>query len=180
MAWVGGDLKDHEAPTPLSLAWPPTSIFNSRPGCPGPHPPPGMDGASTASLGSLFQHLTTLTVKNFPNIQPKSSLLQLKTISPCPDVIHPLKELTPLLFIGFLWVLEGCNEVTPQPSLLQAEQAQLPQPVLVGDSYVPPLLAKAECLHSPCMGPKKQGRYLRYFQTQLYVGIWYCSFLLFN
>jgi len=53
MAWVGGDLKDHEAPTPLSLARPPTSIFNSRPGCPGPHPPPGMDGASTASLGSL-------------------------------------------------------------------------------------------------------------------------------
>ena len=33
-----------------------------------------------------------------PVIQPKSSLLQLETISPCPDIIYPLKELTPLLF----------------------------------------------------------------------------------
>ena len=35
----------------------PISAFNTRPGCPGPHPtwpwtPPGMDGASTTSLGS--------------------------------------------------------------------------------------------------------------------------------
>jgi len=37
-----------------------------------------------------------------PDIQPKSSLLQLKTISPCPAIIYPCKKLTPLLFIGFL------------------------------------------------------------------------------
>jgi len=36
MAWVGKDLKDYEAPTPLPQAGPPTSTFNSRPGCPGP------------------------------------------------------------------------------------------------------------------------------------------------
>jgi len=41
--------------------------------------------------------------------------------------------LTPLPFVGSLYVLEGCNEVTPQPSLLQAEQAQLSQPVFVGE-----------------------------------------------
>ena len=38
MAWVGRDLKDHEAPTPLPQAGPPTSISNTRPGCPGHHP----------------------------------------------------------------------------------------------------------------------------------------------
>jgi len=46
MTWVGRDLKDHEDPTPLLHAGPPTSKFNTRPGCPGPHPagpwtPPG-------------------------------------------------------------------------------------------------------------------------------------------
>jgi len=33
-----------------------------------------------------------------PDIQPKSSLLQLKTISLCPAIIYPCKECTPLLF----------------------------------------------------------------------------------
>ena len=38
MAWVERDLKHHEAPTPLPQAGPLTSPFNTRPGCPGPHP----------------------------------------------------------------------------------------------------------------------------------------------
>jgi len=38
MAWVGRNLKDHEAPIPLPQAGPPTSPFNTRPDCPGPHP----------------------------------------------------------------------------------------------------------------------------------------------
>ena len=70
MAWFGRDLKDHQAPTALPQAGLPTSISNTRPVCPGPHPPwpwtPPRDGASTASLGSLCQHLTTLLAKNFP------------------------------------------------------------------------------------------------------------------
>ena len=37
MAWIGRDLKDHQAPTPLSHAGPPTSVSYTRPGCPGPH-----------------------------------------------------------------------------------------------------------------------------------------------
>jgi len=37
-----------------------------------------------------------------PDIQPQSSLLQLKTISSCPAIIIPFKELTPLLLIGSL------------------------------------------------------------------------------
>ena len=79
-----------------------------------------------------------------PDIQSKSSLLQLKTISPCPAVIYPFKELTPLLFIGSLSVLKGCNEVTPQPSFVQAEQAQLPQPVFIWEVF-----QSSDCLHGP-------------------------------
>jgi len=64
---VGKDLKVRQAPTSLLQAEPPTSTLNTRPGCPGPHPtwpwtPPGV-GAFTTSLGSVFQHLTTLLVK---------------------------------------------------------------------------------------------------------------------
>ena len=36
MAQVGRDLRDHESATPLQQAWPPTSPFNTRPGCPRP------------------------------------------------------------------------------------------------------------------------------------------------
>ena len=71
-----------------------------------------MDGASTTSLGSLFQHLSTHSKELPPDIQPKSSLLQLKTVPPCPAVIYPCKEFTPFLFIGSLQVLKGCSEVT--------------------------------------------------------------------
>jgi len=39
-----------------------------------------------------------------------------------------------LLFISSPHVLEGCNGVSPDPSLLQAEQAQLPQPFFVGEA----------------------------------------------
>ena len=42
-----------------------------------------------------------------PNIQPKSSLFQLKIIPPCPAVIYPFKEFTPYLFIGSLQLLKG-------------------------------------------------------------------------
>ena len=35
MTWVGRDLKDHQAPTPLPEAGPPTSTFNTRPSAQG-------------------------------------------------------------------------------------------------------------------------------------------------
>ena len=39
------------------------------------------------------------------------------------------------LLINFLQVLEGYSEVSPEPSLFQAEQAQLSQPVFVGAAH---------------------------------------------
>jgi len=88
---VGRDLKDHESPAPLPPAGLPTSTFNIAPGCPGPHPtspwtPPGM-----GHLSNLFQHLTTLIVKNFSltsnlnlpsfNLKPFPLVLLLSTLS---------------------------------------------------------------------------------------------------
>lgn len=63
--WVGRDLKDHQRPTPLAQGGLSTSRSGSRPRCPGSHPTLNisMDRASTASL---FHHLTTFSVKNFP------------------------------------------------------------------------------------------------------------------
>lgn len=60
MPWVGRDLKDHLATTPLPWAGMPPS----GPGCPGPHPSlntlnASRDGASTTFPGRLFQCLTT-------------------------------------------------------------------------------------------------------------------------
>ncbi|KAK4833105.1 LOW QUALITY PROTEIN: hypothetical protein QYF61_027771 [Mycteria americana] len=84
------------------------------------------DGASTTSLGNLFQCLTTLIVKNF---FLKSSLNL------------PSLSLKPLLLVlsqqALLKILEGCYKVSLEPSLLQAEQPQLSQPVPRGEVLQP-------------------------------------------
>ena len=94
------------------------------------------DGASTATLGSLFQCITTLCVKNFLLISNLNlPCLSLKTIPPCPITIHPHKQPFLLLFIRSLQALEGCNEVSLESSsLLQAKQAQFPQPFTLHSS----------------------------------------------
>ena len=71
-----------------------------------------------------------------PNIHPKRPLSQFKTIPPCPITIYPCKQPFPFLFIRSLQVLEGHNEVSPQPSLFQAKQAQFPQLFLIGDPLI--------------------------------------------
>jgi len=38
MAWDGRDPNDHQAPTPMPQAGPPTSTYGTRPGCPGLYP----------------------------------------------------------------------------------------------------------------------------------------------
>jgi len=82
MARVGKDLREHQAPCTL-----PTSTFQTSPGCPGPHPtwpwtPPGMDGASTASLGSCSS-TSPLSVKNLNShwLQDKENMIKFTTDS---------------------------------------------------------------------------------------------------
>ena len=65
MAWVGRDLRGHIVPTfchglvaPHQLRLPRVSCNLVLKSC--------RDGAFTAALGSLCQHLTFLSVKNFP------------------------------------------------------------------------------------------------------------------
>ncbi|KAK4831181.1 LOW QUALITY PROTEIN: hypothetical protein QYF61_015913 [Mycteria americana] len=88
------------------------------------------DGDSTTSLGSLFQCLTTLSVKKFflisslnlpwHNLRPFPLVLSLVTWEkrPTPTSLQPLS------------VVES-DKVSPQPPFLQAKQPQFPQPLLL-------------------------------------------------
>ena len=103
------------------------------------------EGAATASLGNLGQGLTTLRVKNFFLI---SSLnLPSFSLKPSPLVLslHALvKSPSPALLQQ---VLESCSKVSPQPSLLQAEQPHLSQPFLTAEGFQP---------SHHCWGPKNE------------------------
>ena len=57
------------------------------------------DGASTTSLGNLFQCVTTLCVKKLFLISNLNLLSQFKIIPPHPITIHPQKQPFPFLFI---------------------------------------------------------------------------------
>lgn len=81
MAWVGGDLKDHIAPN-RCLGQEHHLVS------PGPTEPglsTSWDGPPTASLNSLCQCLTTLTVKIFFLTSP---FFQCKATVPCPITTH--------------------------------------------------------------------------------------------
>ena len=55
----------------------------------------------------------------------------------CPIPPCPCKKSLSIFLVGHLQVLEGCCKVPPQPSLLQDEQPQLPQPLLTGEVLHP-------------------------------------------
>jgi len=95
------------------------------------------EGASTAAVGNLFQCLTTLRIKNFFIICDLN--LPYFSLQPFPLVLslHALVKSLSSLLVGPLQVLEGCNKASLQPSLLQAEQPQLPQPFLTGEVFHP-------------------------------------------
>jgi len=52
MGWVGRDLKDHQAPNPLSHAGTPTSTFNTKPG----PIQPGLIHPQGQSIHTLSRH----------------------------------------------------------------------------------------------------------------------------
>ena len=86
--------------------------------------------AFTTFLGNMCQCLTTL-VKKFYLI----SNLNLPSFSlrPFPLVLsqQTLLKSTSFYFYSALLILKGCYHVSPQPSIFQAEQPQVSQPVLI-------------------------------------------------
>jgi len=94
-------------------------------------------GAATAPLGSLGQCFATLMGKNFCLI----SNLNLPSFSlePFPLVpsLHTLVQSPSPPFPQAPPGTGSCSKVTPEPSLLQAEEPQLPQPVLRGEVLQP-------------------------------------------
>ena len=68
-----------------------------------------------------------------PHVQVELPVLQFVPVAPCPVAGHLWKESGPILLTPTLEVFLSIYEVASQCSLLQAEQAQLPQPFLIGE-----------------------------------------------
>ena len=72
-----------------------------------------------------------------PYISSKPALFQLEAITPCPITTCPCKQALSSFLVGLLQVLEGCDKVSLEPSLLQAKHPQLSQPLLTGEVFHP-------------------------------------------
>ena len=77
-------------------------------------------------MGTTFQPSCSAQVYYLTNFAIPWSI----TVGPC-------KKSVPLLLISSFQALESCNEMSPELSLLQAEQAQLPQPSSIGELLQP-------------------------------------------
>ena len=73
-----------------------------------------------------------------PHVQMELPVLQFVPISPCPVAGHHRKEFGPILLTPTLQIFIGIYKGPLQPSLLQAEQAQLPQPFLIAEMLQSP------------------------------------------
>ena len=72
-----------------------------------------------------------------PSISSESPLLQFKAIPPCPIATGPAKNSVPSFLTSSFYRLKGRDKVSPEPSLLQAEQPQLSQPVITAEVLQP-------------------------------------------
>jgi len=97
-----------------------------------------------------------------PHVQLELPMLQFVPVAPCPVDGHHWKESGPIFLTPTLKILIGINEIPSQPSLLQAKQAQLPQPFLwkvILDIYILQLhatSAAARTLALFCFGLDKR------------------------
>jgi len=81
-----------------------------------------------------------------PHVQMELPILQFMPIAPCPVAGHHWKESGPILLTPTLQIFIRIYKVPSQPSLLQAEQAQLPQPFLIAE-----MLQSPHCTLSPLL-----------------------------
>jgi len=93
------------------------------------------DGASTGSLGNLFQRLINPVNNFFLYTQPKSTSFQFKTIALYPATTGLGKKSFSIFLISPLYILKGCNNVPTKLCLFQTEKPQLSQPVLTGEVF---------------------------------------------
>jgi len=128
------------------------------------------DATFTASLGSLCLCPITLVVKNL-FLTYSLNLFSFESVSPCPITINLHKKSVPLLPASFFQVLEDYNEVSPEPSLLQVKQSQLP--FIIGEVLQHPdylctpfleLLQQLHILLEP--GPQAWTQYSRWGLTR--------------
>jgi len=94
-------------------------------------------------------HLPGHRKKFLPYIQSESPLFQFKTITPCPTTTGPAKKSVPIVLISSLEVMEGYKKVSPECSLLQAEQPHLSQPFLTQRGSSPRIIAVASSGPAP-------------------------------
>ena len=73
-----------------------------------------------------------------PHVQTELPVPQFVPIAPCPVTGDHWKELIPILLTPTLQIFVGIYKIPSQPSLLQAEQAQLSQPFLVREMLLSP------------------------------------------
>jgi len=84
---------------------------------------------STTSLGKLIPVPDHCLGEVFPNVQHESPLVQLETILSSPIASYMEEEANLHLTTTSLQVDVECDQVTPEPPLLQSEQSQLLQPL---------------------------------------------------
>lgn len=95
------------------------------------------DGESMTSLGSIFQCLSTLTARSFflkPNLNIPSSSLKLFPLVLLFYALVTCPSPAPFKVPSRYW---NYSKVSLEHSLLQAEQAQLSQPVFTGEVVQP-------------------------------------------
>jgi len=95
------------------------------------------DGDCPTSPGNLLHCLTVLTGTIFPYIQSEALLLQLRSIIPCPPIMHLCEVPASVFWLTTHYVWDNCCEVTLKPSLIQAEHTQLPYLLLTGQALQP-------------------------------------------
>jgi len=64
-------------------------------------------------------------------VQTELPMLQFMPVAPCPVAGHHWKGFRPILLTPTLKIFIGIYKIPSPPSLLQAKQAQLPQPFLI-------------------------------------------------
>ena len=65
-----------------------------------------------------------LSEEPFPKVQSELPLTQLHSICLCPIIGHQREEISTSPYTALLEEVVDCDAITPQPSLLQAEQAR--------------------------------------------------------